>query len=136
MTVLVLGIEQQAALVALRARASNEILDAREVMAAVKTREGDAIHRRRMEKLTIEIPAAYVVTFSIERQPTVGLCRHASVSVRRSCRAPGPQAVWQIAKELGFRGSLTDCRIWPELLQDGRVAANLVQPLQPAEQPA
>jgi len=29
MTVLVLGIEQQAALVALRARASNEILDAR-----------------------------------------------------------------------------------------------------------
>lgn len=51
-------------------------------------------------------------------------------------RAPTPEAVWLIAEELGFVGSLQQCAVWTEDIGQGDKAINLVQPIAVAEKPS
>lgn len=60
-------------------------------------------------KHVVIIPADYRVVFSIEEQrEPIGLSRHLSVSVSREDRAPRPESIQIIAKELGFRNNIVE----------------------------
>ena len=59
-----------------------------------------------------------------------------SMSSRRRGRAPTPEAVWMICEELGFVGSIQQCRVWLEDMQDGDKAVNVAQPVAVVEVPS
>ena len=115
----------------LRAQANQRPIDVRVMMEEIKTPGGDHRHRSRISDQTVEIPGPWPfrVTFSIENGHPVGTCRHMSMSIRRENRVPSPEAVWIIAEELGFIGSLALCRTYPEDLEDNNKAINIVQPV-------
>lgn len=116
---------------ALRRRAAVAPFDVREVLKATGNPRGERRHRRRMAGLTVRIPGPWTfwVTFSVETGHPAGTCRHLSMSVRRPDRVPHPTAVWLVAAELGFAGGLEACAVYPEDLQDGGIAINVVQPI-------
>ena len=129
---LIIGEAQRVAFAKLRDYASAHPLDMQEVVRLTETREGHAKHVRRMKRYTLEIPTAFVVTYSIETghpDPKASICRHMSMSSRRKGKVPTPDAVWMICEELGFRGSLQRCAIWQEEIGGGDVAINVVQPI-------
>ncbi len=114
----------------LRARAMASPLDVLQIMRDVKTPAGKAHHLAKMEKQTVRIdgPWPFFVTFSVETGHRAGTCRHMSMSVFRKGRVPSPEAVWMVAAEMGFVGSLEACDgVWTENLSDGGVAVNIVQ---------
>lgn len=135
-TPLIVGQAQKALLHGLRDLAAANPVDMRGLTDRLATPDGKRAHMDRMNALTCEIPAAFWVTFSIETGHPVGTCRHMSMSSRRHGRTPTPEAVWMIAEELGFVGSLEMCTVWPEDLQRGpqerkdrAIAINVVQPI-------
>lgn len=133
-TPLIIGQAQKDALQALRERAASDPVDMLGVVEAIKTPDGKRRHMDRMNALTIDIPMAFAVTYSIETGHPAGTCRHMSMSSDRKGRTPTPEAVWMVCEELGFVGSLEACTVWPEELQRGpterdrHVAINVVQP--------
>jgi hypothetical protein len=129
-TPLILGATQKAQLGTLRAYAVANPIDVLEVREQVKTEAGKAAHiKRMMRHFTAKIPAAFMVTFSIETGHGSGVCRHLSVSVLRRGRTPTPEAVWLLAELMGFQGGLEACAIWEEGIGAGDVAINVVQPV-------
>lgn len=128
-TPLILGSVQRAALQELRTRAAAVPVHMSDLLERLKTPEGHKAHRRQMTAQSVEIPADFLVTFSIETGHPIGTCRHMSMSVGRKGRVPHPAAVWMVAEELGFAGELAACTTWPEELQGDGVAINVVQPL-------
>ena len=133
-TPLIVGAAQKAALAGLRQRAAENPVDIVMVMEQIKTHDGKAAHRTRMTDLSILIPLAFVVTFSIETRHPCGTCRHMSMSSDRKGRVPTPAAVWMICEELGFIGGLEACTVFTEDLQrlpNGKkqMAVNVVQPI-------
>ena len=96
----------------------------------LSTPEGKAHHMALMSRQTITIPFAYLVTFSIEVGQPTGTCRHMSMSVQRDGRLPNEHAVWMIAQEFGFWGTLVQCSVWLEKLQGHGQAINIIQPIE------
>jgi hypothetical protein len=85
-------------------------------------------HMAQMNRQSVKIPFAYLVTFSIEHGHPCGECRHMSMSVQRQGRIPSPLGLWMIAQEFGFWGSLEQCDgVWEENLQGHGKAINIVQ---------
>jgi hypothetical protein len=135
-TPLIIGEAQKAALRELRDNAAANPIDMPPLMKRLETPEGKAAHMRQMNCQTIDVPLAFMVTFSIETNHPCGTCRHMSMSATRRGRTPTPEAVWMVAEELGFVGSMEACVVWPEDLQRGpqqrtdrAIAINVVQPL-------
>jgi hypothetical protein len=108
-------------------------VDMSRLMTSIQTPSGKARHREQMTRQTIEIPLAFLVTFSIELGhpccPPGETCRHMSMSVGRAGRIPNEHALWLIASEFGFWGSLKQCLTWPEQLLGHGCAINVVQPM-------
>jgi len=102
----------------------------KKLVESIQTPEGKAAQMKQMTRQTIEIPLAYLVTFSIEHNHPCGTCRHMSMSVQKAGRIPNQYALWLIAEELGFWGSLKECAIWPEQLRGHGQAINVVQPME------
>lgn len=74
------------------------------------------------------IPVGYRCVFSIDDQPTLGPCRHLSVSVLGDGTAPNEVAVETLAKEFGFRGTYEDMdAIHVEPIAHNKVAVNFLQ---------
>ena len=128
-TPLLLGPDECAALQELRELAAATPVDMPPLLQRLKTGEGKAAHMRQMNAQSIEIPVGYLVTFSIETGHPAGVCRHMSMSSPVEGRVPIPEAVWMVAEELGFSGSLEACAVWLEDLQGHGKAVNVVQPL-------
>lgn len=127
MAPLILSPTEQSALANLREKAASEPIDMQAVMTALKTTDGRDAHMARMGSLTITLPSAYAVTFSVEVGHPGGTMRHMSMSSQGE--GIGPEALWMVATELGFVGSLHDCAVYPEVLAQGGIAINLVQPI-------
>ncbi len=88
------------------------------------------MHMAQMTAQTMEIPMAFLVTFSIEINHPIGTCRHLSMSVMRERRIPHPIAVWMVAKEFDFWGEIEQCDgVWEEELTQG-TAINVVQKME------
>ena len=135
-TPLIIGQTQRELLRHLRHLAAAAPVDMRALVELVKSPEGKASHMERMNNLSCAIPAAFLVTFSIETGHPCGACRHMSMSSGRQGRSPTPDAVWMVAEELGFVGGLEACQVWMEDLQRGPQrrkdrawAINIVQPI-------
>lgn len=130
-TPLIIGATQKAAFAALCERAAADPIDMLATVVAFTTPEGKRAHMDRMNALTIDVPAAFAVTFTIEKGHPCGTCRHMSMSSDRPGRTPTPEAVWMVCKELGFVGGLDQCTVWPEDLERGpdAIAVNVVQPV-------
>jgi len=128
-TPLVIGPVERAALRDLRERAAQAPVDIPKVIEAMKNADGKRRHLNHMSSLTIPVPSAFAVTFTIDVGHPNGTCRHMSMSSRRKGRLPTPEALWMVAQELGFSGALTACAIWTERPEDGGVAVNVVQPI-------
>jgi hypothetical protein len=128
-TPLIIGATQKAKLAALRKRALADPIDMQAAQTTLSTEEGRIAHWRRMNALTIPIPVAFEVTFSVETGHPSGTMRHMSMSSGRRGRSPTPEAVWMICEELGFVGSLEQCAFWFEDLKNGDKAVNVVQPV-------
>jgi hypothetical protein len=126
---LIVGEAQRANLRSLRDRAAGTPFDMRKIMALMETDAGRAQHFAAMREMTIPIPMAFAVTFTIETGHPSGTCRHMSMSSSQKGRAPTPEAIWMIAEELGFSGGLTACHVWQEDIGNADVAINIAQPI-------
>lgn len=94
----------------------------RSCMAGTRSPIGDDPEHR------LEIPMGYRVVYSHELQPTMGRCRHLSVSVDAKNRGPGLEAVNEIAKMFGFKEGINSAdHVWKEDLADDQMAVNLIQ---------
>jgi hypothetical protein len=74
-----------------RSKACVELAEANPVdmptlMTRIKDPVGKAHHMAQMNRQTVKVPFAYLVTFSIERGHGIGDCRHMSMSVQREGR--------------------------------------------------
>jgi hypothetical protein len=125
------GQKQIADLHDLRDRAASAPVHLPAVMVAVQTPDGKRRHMKAMDRLTVEIPIGFLVTLSIETGHPVGTCRHMSMSTARKGAAPTQEAVMMVARELGFVGDLSSCRVWVEDLQRGNGRAKAVNVVQP-----
>ena len=132
-TPLLIGEHERTELQRIRALANERPVDMLTLPALLLTPDGKAEHRERMTEQTVEIPAAYLVTFSVEIHHPHGTMRHMSMSVQREGRLPNGVAVWIVALELGFTGSLGDCIAWLENLKGHGRAVNVVQYLTASE---
>jgi hypothetical protein len=97
----------------------------------MKVPEKKRRHLEQMNKQSVSIPGPWIfmVVLSIETGQPAGVCRHMSMSIIRKDRVPSKEAVWMVAKELGFSGGLEACFVYPEDLSDGGKAINVIQPL-------
>lgn len=113
---LIIGPAERERLRQLRERAAAYPLDIPRIVKAIKTKPGMAKHARRMGRLSINLPRAFGVTFSIDigTGHPAGPMRHASIRSHVSGRAPVPEAVWMICEALGFAGGLDQCMVWQE----------------------
>jgi len=139
-TPLIIGAAQKAALAGLRTKAATEPpIDMRGLAEWLKDPAHKRAHMKHMDELTVEIPIGFLVTFSIEVGHPAGAARHMSMSSPVRGRTPTPEAVWMVAEELGFTGSIEQCTIWLEDLQRGprhddrAKAVNVVQLLATTE---
>jgi hypothetical protein len=136
MNPLIIGASQRTQLNALRDFAAGHPVDMTRAQAACRSPEGLRQHLNTMDILTIELPVAYRVTFSIDLGHPVGPCRHMSLSSRRRDKSPVPAAVWMVCEELGFVGTepFEGCTVWTEKLvpqgrEDKGQAINVLQPV-------
>lgn len=104
-------------------------VDMNRLARTIKTPDGKARHMAQMNKQTVLIPLAFMVTFSIEHGHPCGTCRHMSMSVQRKGRVPNEHGLWLVAQEFGFMGNLKKCSIYEEQLLGHGVAINVVQPV-------
>lgn len=132
---LIIGAAQRAQLRILREQAAERPVDVRGLAERLKAPEAKDAHMDHMNDQTLNLPTAFMVTFSIEFGHPVGAARHMSLSSVRPGRLPTKEAVWMVAKELGFISGLDACTIWLENLQRGPTerdraqAVNVVQVL-------
>lgn len=124
-TALFIGEAERAKLAALRSLAVARPVDMKVLSSSIRTPAGKAAHRARMTEQSCQLPLAWFVTYSVEHQPG-GVARHLSVSLDAGTRVPHPAAVWMIAEEMGFTGSLRECVVWKEELQQG-LTVNVMQ---------
>ncbi|MES2712010.1 MAG: hypothetical protein V4653_10540 [Pseudomonadota bacterium] len=129
MTALVVGAAERAQLQELRERAAAAPVDMPRLVEWIKTDGGKRQHLAQMNRQSIPLPFGFMVTLSIEVGHPVGTCRHMSMSVLKDGRVPHPEALWMVAEQLGFIGSLHQCQAWIEDLSDGGKAVNIVQPV-------
>jgi hypothetical protein len=120
MTALIIDAWHKTRLEALRALAEDNPVDMKTLTAQLETPEGKARHMEHMSGQTLAIPAAFLVTFSIETGHPCGTCRHMSMSVQTEGRLPNEYAVWMVAELLGFTGDISECVGW---IENGRKAA-------------
>jgi hypothetical protein len=133
-TPLYMGPDEKAGLAQLREKAAAAPVDVSDLNERLRDPVEEQRHRDRMNALSVVIPMAYFVTFSIETGHPAGVARHMSMSVKREGRVPSPEAVWMVAQELGFVGSLERCEaVWMERLSDGGDAVNILQLLTASE---
>lgn len=133
-TPLVIGAAERAALAALRDLAAKHPVDMPSLMQRLASPEGKRAHMDQMNSQSIELPFGFLVTFSIETGHPIGAARHMSMSSPVPTRTPTPEAIWMVAQELGFVGSLKQCdAVYPEELLRGseerQVAVNVIQRL-------
>ena len=132
MTPLVLGPEQLHQLADLRVLAAEHPVHMKGLTEKLADPNYKKVHMAQMNRQSIVIPFGFIITFSIELEHPCGTCRHMSMSSPALGRAPAPEAVDMIAKELGFVGGYRCCSVWLEDLERGdgkQKAVNLVQPL-------
>jgi hypothetical protein len=132
MTPLVLGPEQLHQLADLRILAAEHPVHMKGLTEKLADPNYKAVHMAQMSRQTVVLPFGFCVTFSIEQGHPAGVCRHMSMSSPVLGRAPSPEAVDMIAKELGFLGGYRCSTVWLEDLERGdgkQKAVNLVQPL-------
>lgn len=128
MTPLLIGAKQKQAIRAVCALAEANPIDMLQRIEQLQTEVGKIAHMAQMTGQTIELPTAFLVTYSVELGHPAGKCRHLSVSIEREGRVPSPEGVWIIAQEFGFTGQIKDCaRIWLEKVEGGGDAVNLLQ---------
>jgi len=135
MTGLLIGPEQKAAIRSVCALAEANPINIQELRETILTEVGKLAHMARMTAQTIELPLAYLVTYSIEVVHPVGACRHISISLPGAPEdvVPSPAAAWTIAQEFGFVGEVEDCDgAWLEKLKGHGQAVNLVQSIKRA----
>lgn len=126
-TPLLIGPAEREALQALRELAAASPIDMSILLKVIGTESGKAAHMRQMSEQTVCLPTNFFVTFSIEHGHPVGTCRHMSMSVGSKELVPRLEAIWMVAKELGFVDSLESCKVWIESLQGHGNAVNVVQ---------
>jgi hypothetical protein len=130
---LIVGAAQRAQLRTLRERAAERPVDMRGLAERLTSPDVKRAHMDQMNDQTVDLPTAFMVTFSIEIGHPSGTARHMSMSSVKRGRAPTPEAVWMVAEQLGFVGGLEACTIWLEDLQRGPTkqdrakAVNVVQ---------
>jgi hypothetical protein len=124
---LIITPQVQADLHKLRDAAARNPIDMPHRVTRLHTPRGRRLHMQQMDAQTVEIPGPW--PFSIETGHPSGAARHVSVSIAREGRVPGQYAVWMICEELGFGGGLEACQCWPEKLEGGGTAVNVIQPL-------
>ena len=129
MNPLFIGPHERQKLSELRELANAHPVDMLVLSEAMKHRAGKAAHKLQMTAQTVALPAAYLVTFSIETGHPAGTARHMSMSTNRAGRVPNPVSLWMVAELLGFVGGLETCICWPEELQGHGLAVNVVQML-------
>lgn len=129
MTILMLREQEKMSIAALRELASGNPVDINWLKIWIGDPDIKAAHLAQMTAQTIQIPADFMVTFSVETGHPAGVCRHMSMSVGKAGRVPSPQGVWMVAEEFGFVGSLEECTVWKEDLNGHGIAINVVQPL-------
>lgn len=91
-------------------------VDIQKLSHEIQTVGGKSRHMEQMTRQSLFIPLGFWVVYSIEHGQPVGPCRHLSMSVCRAGRIPNEHALWMVAQEFGFWGSLSDCAVWPEKL--------------------
>lgn len=95
----------------------------------------DVLKMMHMTQMTMQT-MNFSLTYSVEEQP-LGLYRHMSMSVNKEGRLPNTFALWLVAKELGFWGTLDDCdsiykeKIWGNVGE----SINVIQRMQPKATP-
>lgn len=113
----------------LRDLANAHPVDIAVVIEAMKHRAGKAAHKIQMTAQTVELPASYLVTFSIETGHPAGTARHMSMSTNHAGRVPNAASVWMVAELLGFVSGLESCTLYLEELEGHGNAVNVIQPL-------
>lgn len=124
---LIMGATQRAELRTLRERAAERPVDVQGLVERLNEPDAKRAHMDQMNDQTIEVPTAFLVTFSVEIGHPGGAARHMSMSSVRPGRLPTEHAVWMVAEELGFLGGLKACAIWLEDLQRGPTARDRAQ---------
>lgn len=113
---LIIGATQRAGLHKLRQVAAENPIPMQQRAKQIETAAGRAAHIKQMSALSLALPMTYFVTFTIEDHHPLkaGMVRHLSMSSSRRGKTPTPEAVWMVAEELGFVGSLQQCHVWIE----------------------
>lgn len=80
---------------------------------------------------TVPIPACYTATYTVEEQMPGVLFRHLSVAIidGQPDRGPHPLVMDEIMREYGFHNDRENVQGWLETLEDGRLAVNVLEPL-------
>jgi hypothetical protein len=122
---LIIGVEEQAAIAELKARAAENILDAAAIAEAAS--RDIAAFRAGMRRQSIPLPVGYVVTYTHERQPDprLGVIQHISISVDTPDKYPSIEAVEMILAAFGMPPIKQAIRIWPEDVEPGLGAVNV-----------
>jgi hypothetical protein len=134
MSALILGPEQKQALADLKAKAEASPLHMPSVHFRLNQPGGLDQHQADMEAYTIQIPATYTVSFTIDDDVNEGhKARHLSMSTATPGKVPHMQALVMVAKELGFnftgedQSVLTEGAMWLEDVGNGQKAVNMIQ---------
>ncbi len=128
MTALLIGQAEREAIAAVIQLAEANPVDIPLLLKRLTTHDGKREHRAQMTRQSIALPVTWLVTYSIETGHPAGKCRHMSMSCGSADRVPNQHALWMVAEELGFRGGLVACTVWPERLRGHGTAINVVQP--------
>jgi hypothetical protein len=126
--VLLIGPDERAAIALLKAHAATRIFDVKAVTEAA----GDMpAFRVMMRRFSLPLPHGYVVTYTHERQPDprLGVIQHISVSVDAPGKYPSTEAVEMILAAFGMAPIKDSLKVWPEDVEPGVGAVNIVQRL-------
>lgn len=80
---------------------------------------------------TVQIPVSYTATYTHEEHVPGVLFRHLSVAIMggQPERGPHPAVMREIMAEFKFQNDLENVEGWLETLSDGRLAINVLEPL-------
>ena len=127
MRALIIGAMQKEQIAALCALAVENVMDA-EAMKTAAARDITA-YREMMANLSIELPTGYLITYSHERHPQIGVVQHISMSVEAPNRTPHPAAVNMILEAFGMQSIDQSLSVWIEDVSKTEKAINVVQRL-------
>jgi hypothetical protein len=125
--VLIIGPDEQAAIDLLKAHAATRVMDAETTAKAIAA---DAPgFRQMMRRFSLPLPVGFVVTYTHERQPDprLGVVQHISVSVDTPNKYPSVEAIEMILAAFGMAPIKDAIRVWPEAVEPGLGAVNVVQ---------